>query len=412
MRWLGLKDGLRSSPHLLWWFLLTPGRSGVLRRHVLRLKVGSAGTIWKWLWAELRRAAVWPLVVWHEQRVCRSELAFRLSKPPVNWPELVLVCLFAGILPREYLMLELYRKRSSRNLHRFVFPQEFKTISLAYRDEKEAALLADKAAFHALLSEASIPTVPILARFVDGTWTRRAALENYGSLFAKPTRGHGGQGSIRIERRSSDGYQVVGCGSAELAHPALYLGSRREIDYAALLNYLERATGSADVIIQPNLFNVESLQSIAPSGLSIVRIVTVRATEEPLVICASFCMPCNRQIISQRGCFAQIDLGSGRLSSAADFSVSGERRTHHPDSGQLIEGVGIPRWSEVVDLALRAHGLFPKTAFIGWDIAPTPQGPLVLEGNLNFCVQMLQKWPARPLLDTRMFPLLRQLATT
>ena len=41
--------------------------------------------------------------------------------------------------------------------------------------------------------------------------------------------------------------------------------------------------------------------------------------------------------------------------------------------------------------------IFPKSAAIGWDIALTDQGPLLLEANPNWCVEVVQMAHGAPL---------------
>jgi glutathione synthase/RimK-type ligase-like ATP-grasp enzyme len=53
----------------------------------------------------------------------------------------------------------------------------------------------------------------------------------------------------------------------------------------------------------------------------------------------------------------------------------------HPMTGERIEGFQLPFWKESVELALRAHETLPTIALVGWDIALTAEGPVIIEGN-------------------------------
>jgi hypothetical protein len=47
-----------------------------------------------------------------------------------------------------------------------------------------------------------------------------------------------------------------------------------------------------------------------------------------------------------------------------------------------IAGIEIPFWHESVELVVRAHAMaFAKFVFLGWDVALTKEGPLLLETN-------------------------------
>ncbi len=56
----------------------------------------------------------------------------------------------------------------------------------------------------------------------------------------------------------------------------------------------------------------------------------------------------------------------------------------HPVTGAPIKGVVVPGFQEAVDLAKRAQSLFPQVRCIGWDIAVTDKGPVIIEGNVTW----------------------------
>lgn len=54
----------------------------------------------------------------------------------------------------------------------------------------------------------------------------------------------------------------------------------------------------------------------------------------------------------------------------------------HPDSGLAFNGVRVPWFEEAKALVIRAHSCFSRRVFtITWDVAVTPQGPLIIESN-------------------------------
>lgn len=54
---------------------------------------------------------------------------------------------------------------------------------------------------------------------------------------------------------------------------------------------------------------------------------------------------------------------------------------HHPETGTAFADLFLPNWNDAKALTFHAHGAFPGLDVIGWDIALTGRGPLVLEGN-------------------------------
>jgi hypothetical protein len=79
----------------------------------------------------------------------------------------------------------------------------------------------------------------------------------------------------------------------------------------------------------------------------------------------------------------------------------------HPDSGGQITGRQVPRWEEVCRLAERAHWAFDDRVMIGWDIAVTPDGPVLVEGNAAPDLDIIQRTRRSGLGESRLCQLLR-----
>jgi Sugar-transfer associated ATP-grasp len=79
-------------------------------------------------------------------------------------------------------------------------------------------------------------------------------------------------------------------------------------------------------------------------------------------------------------------------------SVNRDRSVRtHPDSGAAIEGQSLPHWPAVKELAVAAHTAFPRMPSVGWDIAITDDGPVLLEGSGVWCVDLAQMSHRLPL---------------
>ena len=54
----------------------------------------------------------------------------------------------------------------------------------------------------------------------------------------------------------------------------------------------------------------------------------------------------------------------------------------HPLSGTHIVGFQVPYFEEIKTMVSKAATLIPELGYIGWDVAVTPDGPALIEGNL------------------------------
>jgi hypothetical protein len=103
---------------------------------------------------------------------------------------------------------------------------------------------------------------------------------------------------------------------------------------------------------------------------------------------------------------AAIDLDTGRLGQMTGDKkeTAGIWYDRHPVTDAVVAGRVIPFWDEIKALAERAHAACHDRFIIGWDIACTPEGPVVLEGNSYPDVEFLQRVHQCPIGASRMGP--------
>ncbi|MGB3776092.1 MAG: sugar-transfer associated ATP-grasp domain-containing protein [Leeuwenhoekiella sp.] len=84
------------------------------------------------------------------------------------------------------------------------------------------------------------------------------------------------------------------------------------------------------------------------------------------------------------GTYVPIDMETGRLKKNGyqSMKAGGNLFTEHPDTHFVFDGFQIPFFKEAYALVLEAL-LYIPDGFTGWDIAITPTGPILIEGNEN-----------------------------
>jgi hypothetical protein len=91
---------------------------------------------------------------------------------------------------------------------------------------------------------------------------------------------------------------------------------------------------------------------------------------------------------------AGIDVSTGRLDVALDeWSFDGEFSVH-PGTGMTIADTVVPQWQAFCALALRAHEHFGEVPFVGWRIALSGGGPVLVDASTDWGV-FPHVWPAR-----------------
>ena len=93
------------------------------------------------------------------------------------------------------------------------------------------------------------------------------------------------------------------------------------------------------------------------------------------------------------GIVSRVDMQTGELGPASDAGVGRPCvwLEKHPLTGAQIAGRRLPMWRETVELVCRAHAAFPDRITIGWDVAITERGPVIIEGNAQSGCDMIQR---------------------
>jgi hypothetical protein len=157
-------------------------------------------------------------------------------------------------------------------------------------------------------------------------------------------------------------------------------------------------------LVQRRLVNHPGIAALVGKGLCTVRVVTYRRPgNRPAPLLSSFRMPTGEGVVDNfaaGGIASPVDLPTGTLGPAVAKNLSRGIFLTHPDSGHQIAGERLPFWREILQLTLTAHQCFDWMPFVGWDVAITPDGPVLLEANPTWCVDLLQIPRGAPLGDT------------
>jgi hypothetical protein len=71
----------------------------------------------------------------------------------------------------------------------------------------------------------------------------------------------------------------------------------------------------------------------------------------------------------------------GRLSKQGLQISTGKKFTKHPLTGIKFSEFTIPFWDAAKELVVNAHKHLYGMNSVGWDVAITPYGPILIEGN-------------------------------
>lgn len=182
-----------------------------------------------------------------------------------------------------------------------------------------------------------------------------AFMENRHEIILKPHNASCGEG---VEKISKGDFATIG---------DLYAYASRN-----------RGNIAEEVIPQHGLMN-----RLNPGCVNTLRIITVLTEGRAHVVCGFVRIGNGERPvdnINAGGMCAPVELSSGVI---AHVGYDKERRVYacHPATGCPIKGYQIPLWGEALELCRKAAEKVPQMGYVGWDVAVTPTGCVLVEGN-------------------------------
>ena len=154
--------------------------------------------------------------------------------------------------------------------------------------------------------------------------------------------------------------------------------------YKDIKEIYEYLKGKANGILEEWIIQHENISKIYPKAVNCLRVITILENNKCNIVSAYFAMANADEIanLATGDLVAYIDLDNGILNTDAS-NFTGKVFKEHPISGVKIKGFQIPYWKEVCNMLEEASKVVPEVGYVGWDIAITPDGPLIIEGNTS-----------------------------
>lgn len=303
-----------------------------------------------------------------------------------------------GIGPLPFSVFDISRVPESSWAEYIATKSDSDPILLSVNPQEMHRFARNKVLFYEHCRRVGLPTIPVLCRIgrspdplgngvelVTDAGRLSTLLGSSSRFFAKSIAGSYGAEAFVIIRRGTD-FEFDG-----------------QIGKAAdLLAYIVRKCHTqTGYIIQPQMRPHDSMLPLASSnGLPTIRVVTAMSSKGPEALFACLRIPVGTSITDNfthgtcGNLTAAIDLTNGILAPAR-----GSRRRDwpvmvnvdlHPDTGYRIAGSRLPFWPEIIEAALRGQESLPRFKTIGWDVANTAEGIVLVEANSKYDMDIVQ----------------------
>lgn len=147
-------------------------------------------------------------------------------------------------------------------------------------------------------------------------------------------------------------------------------------------------------LVEERLFNHPRVLELSPAkALQTLRVVTFVDRHGDVSVLAAQWRLASASAVIDNFCFGtnssllcnvlpesgEIEVAYRGKNFPYEFGLDATSR--HMETGEILVGKRVPLWDEVVRLARRAALEFLPARSIGWDVAVTTSGPVVVEGN-------------------------------
>lgn len=185
-----------------------------------------------------------------------------------------------------------------------------------------------------------------------------AFLSRHPLFFVKPVGGTMGRG---IERLASSAVEA----------DALYARCREE-----------------GLLLEEPIVQHPALSRLNPSCVNSVRINAARSPGGEVHFVGA-CLKCGgagavTDNFHTGGIAYPVDLARGVVCGPGRNNLDLRDYDRHPASGAVMPGFCLPFWPETLESVRAAMALVPSIGYVGWDIAVTPSGPELIEGNFHW----------------------------
>lgn len=277
----------------------------------------------------------------------------------------------------EYSMFLKSNRMSMTEMKTYV-PQTIldKTVN---NNSKYMTLTEDKAVFSDLLSHYDIPQPEMIFKFYKGVFynmknmplteeqvDNRILSLTYDRLFLKDSLGSEGIGIHAFSGTGKTGYFE---GPVKLT-----------------AEYVKQHYSSNKMILQEGLVQDYQLVVMNPHCLNTFRVLTRNHKGKVRIIAAFLKLGRYGNLVdnvSQGGMIIPIDIRDGSLDINAKLFYDTSEITSHPETNYGFKGKKIGRWGEVIELVEKVATAFFPLEYVGWDVALTNKGAVIIEGNYD-----------------------------
>jgi hypothetical protein len=191
--------------------------------------------------------------------------------------------------------------------------------------------------------------------------------------FGKPLSGMQSLGSISLD-------------SCERSSGTLLRQDGVRIRADAFAREVHERYGRNGYMFQPRLVPHETVRAVCGERAATLRILTINGANGPKIFRACWKIPAGLNWADNfwrpGNLLASVDPDTGiiqRVVTGTGLAMTDVEK--HPDTQTRLAGLKVPLWEERCTAALTGAAALPDFGLLGWDVAATAEGPVIVEVN-------------------------------
>jgi len=286
--------------------------------------------------------------------------------------------------PEEILLYNMLSKHNICRYKKNIYSnEEYLSLQKKLNPASFVQMTESKTYFYKLCEQKGIPT-PKIFFYINkesSSNTRKQIVTDVkyqlnslsdGNFIVKPSSGTHGKGIFFFSKKAEE-FQIIGAKTFTLDSFTYHLGA---------LCYLH------DYIIQERITNHTDILSFAPSdALQTLRVNSLIIDGECSIIFCLFKQAGYGQLVDNfnmgqnKSTLWVVDSKTGQLVQGYQINENGYG---HKEVLNFKKNICLPFWSETLELVRSASKQFLPLRTVGWDVAITNKGPIIIEGNCFF----------------------------
>ena len=151
-------------------------------------------------------------------------------------------------------------------------------------------------------------------------------------------------------------------------------------DFNNIDQLYQKLMDNKQYLVEDALIQNDVLNEINPYAVNNVRYATVLKDGKVFIETSTLRLNTgNDPVISSMDVMVNVDEEGNLISDAYDEWF--DTYVAHPDTGTKIKGKKLPFIPEAREMVKKAALLVPQVRYVGWDVAITQDGPVLIEGN-------------------------------